>query len=325
MLRLFPVGCVLLLFALIAGLFTSPAMAQGPGQVTLENPPGAEAKKEGPPNTSGPLITDTCVPIEAHHLSLQLNFDLTFYPANSTSNWRRVSFGSDFHTFYMPLKITYGLMKNWETYVVIPYAQQWISSSNVRGPNGNTSASYAGIDDISWFNKYLLHEETDSLPAVSGVFGVGFPSGHASHINRAFLGTDAVGTGSFAFTTGFNLYKYLKPLLLYSNVWYTAPVNLFQDRPDMVRSKEYVTFNLAAEYPLTPKWIMLMEWFSIWTWTNISTPGGYLSPYTYMGILGGMEYQLSDKWAFTAGIQYYLAAKQGAIYLMPMLSLNYNF
>ena len=316
---------VLLRCILLTVLVASAAAAQGSGPATPENSSEAEARQEQGPSTLGPLICDTCIPIEAHEFSLQLSFEPTFYPANCTSNWRRVSFGSNFFTLYVPLKITYGPMKNWETYVVIPYAQQWISGSNVRGPDGNTSANYAGIDDVLWFNKYLLREETASLPAVSGIFGVGFPSGHASHLNPAFLNTDAVGTGSFAFTTGFNLYKYLKPLKLYSNLWFTAPVNLFQARPDTVRSREYVTFNLAAEYPLTTRWTLLLEWFSIWTWTNISTPGGYLSPYTYMGVLPGIEYRITDKWGISAGAAFYLAAKQGAIYDMPMLTLSYNF
>jgi hypothetical protein len=47
-------------------------------------------------------------------------------------------------------------------------------------------------------------------PAVAGV---GFPSGHASHLNPRFLAQDAVGAGAFNFSTGVNLYKSLKPFL----------------------------------------------------------------------------------------------------------------
>ncbi|MFZ5448647.1 MAG: transporter [Thermodesulfobacteriota bacterium] len=310
-----------------------PAAAVALGQ---DSPPGLKAlatsgeenpadKQAGAPTTSGPLITDTCIPIEANHLQLQLTFVPTFYPGNFTSNWRRVSYGGNYFTYYMPLKITYCPLKNWETYVIIPYVQNWNSSPNTPGPNGETSATYAGIGDISWFTKYLLLEETDFQPAVSGLLGLGFPSGHASHLTPVFLGTDAVGTGSFAFTTGFNLYKYVKPLLLYGNIWLTTPVNLYQDRQDTVRSREYLTINLAAEYPLTTKWVALLEFFSIWTWTNISTPQGYQSPNTYVGVLPGIEYLLSDKWAFSAGAAFYLFGKQGSIQYMPTLSVYYNF
>jgi hypothetical protein len=296
-----------------------PALGQehAPG---LEKPdaPAAqnlEEKKAEAPNTCGPIITDTCIPIATHQLQLQLILTPTFYPGNFTSNWRRVSSGSNSFTLYAPLKITYGPLKNWETYLIIPYVQNWLNSPNNPGPNGETSANYAGIGDISWFNKYLLLEETDSRPAVSGLFGLGFPSGHASRLNP----------GSFAFTTGFNLYKYVKPLLLYGNVWLNTPVNLYQDRPDTVRSREHVTINLAAECPLTPKWVALLEFFSIWTWTNISTPQGYQSPDTYVGVLPGIEYLLSDKWSFSAGAAFYLFGKQGPIQYMPMLSAYYNF
>ncbi len=307
----------------------APVLGQVPAP-EIEKPaaPGAqkpEEQKAEAPSTCGPLIADTCIPIEAHHLQAQLTFIPTFYPGNFTSNWRRVSTGNNSFTFYAPLKITYGPLQNWETYLIIPYVQNWINSPNIPGPNGETSANYAGIGDISLFNKYLLLEETDSRPAVSGLFGLGFPSGHASHLNPSFLGTDGIGTGSFAFTTGFNLYKYAKPLLLYGNVWLTTPVNLYQDRPDTVRAREYVTLNLAAEYPLTPKWVALLELFSVWTWTNISTPQGYQSPNTYVGVLPGIEYLLSDKWSFSAGAAFYLLGKQGAIQYMPTLSAYYNF
>ncbi len=317
--------CLLVGLALIAGPFAAAAAAQDQGQGTPEKPAEAAEQKEGPPSTVGPIITDTAIPIEAHHLSMTLGFFPTFFPANTTSNWRQVSYGSNFFTLFMPLKITYGPMKDWETYIVVPYVQQWISGANAPAPNGSTSAGYAGIGDISWFNKYLFWEETDSRPAVTGVFGVGFPSGHASHLNPNLLNTDAIGTGSLAFTSGFDFFKYLKPLVFNANLWFTAPVNLYQDRPDNVRSREYVTFNLSAEYPLTKQWTALLEWFSDWSWTNISTPQGYQSPYTYMGILPGLEYQLNDKWAFSTGAAFYLAAKQGAIQYMPILTVNYSF
>ena len=148
--------CLLLGLALIAGPFAAAAAAQDQGQATPEKPAEAAEQKEGPPSTVGPIITDTAIPIEAHHLSMTLGFFPTFFPANTTSNWRQVSYGSNFFTLFMPLKITYGPMKDWETYIVVPYVQQWISGANVPAPNGSTSASYAGIGDISWFNKYLL-------------------------------------------------------------------------------------------------------------------------------------------------------------------------
>ena len=58
-------------------------------------------------------------------------------------------------------------------------------------------------------------------PTVSAIFSPTFPSGHFRHLNPGRLGTDAIGGGTYAFTTGFNVSKYLKPFILYGNLWYT--------------------------------------------------------------------------------------------------------
>ncbi len=51
------------------------------------------------------------------------------------------------------------------------------------------------------------------MPAVSAVAGLAsIPTGHASHLNPAFLGVDAVGTGALTFTTGVNLFKWSETL-----------------------------------------------------------------------------------------------------------------
>ena len=35
------------------------------------------------------------------------------------------------------------------------------------------------------------------------------------------MGTDEIGGGAYAFTTGLNVSKYVKPFILYANLWYT--------------------------------------------------------------------------------------------------------
>ena len=154
---------------------------------------------------------------------------------------------------------------------------------------------------------------------------MGWPSGHASNLNPRFLGQDAIGTGSFNFITGVNLYKWLKPLLLYSNIWLNSPVNLYTSSDDAVRSREYATFNLAAEYPISKQWVLLVEMYSTWTWTNISTPQGFQSPSTLLGILPGVEYLINEKWAVSAGSAFDLVGKAGSRKSTPMCSVYYNF
>jgi hypothetical protein len=304
----------------------TPARAQGPPAL-LEKPaaPAAAEKKEEAPTTCGPLVSDTCIPIEAHHLTMQMLWAYSLYPGVFTKSWRGVTAGGDLGTFYLPLKITYGPMKNWETYVVLPFINNFANDVNLPGPRGETSASFAAVGDISWFNKYLLLEETANRPAVTGVLGVGFPSGHASHLNPGRLATDAIGTGAFAFTTGVNLYKWFKPLLIYSNIWLTSPVNLYTENGANVRSREYATFNVAAEYPLSQRFVALFEVYSNWTWTNLPGPQGYQTPQTLLGILPGIEFLATEKLSMAAGASIDLMGKNGVRKYTPMLTAYYAF
>ncbi len=316
-------------------LAAGPAAAEAPGGASLPQQPAAppaEEKKEEAPPTCGPLITDTCIPIEKDHASLQVLGALSIYTANFTPNWRTVSTRGNFYTFNMPVKFTYGPAKNLETYIVAPFLVSWSNDVDrgAAGPNGDRATSYAGLGDITTVAKYLLLEEGDTRPAVSLVGGVGWPSGHASHLNPQFLGVDAIGTGSFSFTTGFNLYKWVKPFLLYSNIWLNSPVNLFKlsgsDFPQAVRNRENVTFNLAAEYPLNKQWILLLEMYSIWNWENPGTESlGFQCPITVLGFLPGIEYIATEKWSFCAGSGFDTIGKFGSRYITPAVTVYYNF
>ena len=162
-------------------LAAGPAAAQDPGAAPLlEQPaaPPAEEKKEEAPNTCGPLLTDTCIPIEEHHASMQVLWGLSFYPGNFSPNWRYVSAHGDFYTFNMPVKFTYGPAKNLETYIVAPFVVNWVNNVDrgAAGPNGEHSASYAGMGDITTVAKYLVLEEGDVRPAVTLVGGWAGPA-----------------------------------------------------------------------------------------------------------------------------------------------------
>lgn len=124
--------------------------AQGTVPPLLEKPavaPAAsekmEKKKEGAPPTCGPIITDACLPIETGKFSMQVTWGLSFYMGNYSPNWRYISAGGDFYTLYMPVKIAYGVTKDMEVYVVIPFVTNWAKNvnQNLAGPNGERSAS----------------------------------------------------------------------------------------------------------------------------------------------------------------------------------------
>lgn len=308
----------------------TPAAAQEAGAGPwLEKPqPNSGEEKEEAPTTCGPLISDSCIPIEEHHYSLQVLWALSLYMATPTPNWRTVSPKGNFYTFAMPVKFTYGPTKNLETYMVVPFIVNWCNALDrgnplvAAAPKGERSASYAGIGDITTVAKYLVLEEGEIRPAVSLVGGVTWPSGHAHHLNPRFLGNDAVGAGAFTFTTGVNLCKWVKPFLLYSNIWLNSPVNVGKlegsDVPQSVRNREWVTFNLAAEYPLNKQWILLLEMYSTWTWTPFGTETlGFQTPTTVLGFLPGIEYIASEKWSFSAGCAFDTIGKYGSKYITP--------
>ena len=333
----------LLLGCFLVGLApAAPALAQAPAgpQVLMEKPPeGAkpEEKKETAPTTCGPICCDTCVPIETGHFALSTVAALSFYPGVFSNNWRTVNPHANINTFYMPWKLTYGPTKDLEMYIIAPFINNWSSGVQAAGPNGETSASYAGIGDLTLMGKYNLLPEGDVMPAVTAVGGLAsIPTGHASHLNPAKLGMDAVGTGALTFTSGVNLYKWLKPFLIYSNIWMNNPINIYKLGPDptrTVRSRDYVTFNLAGEYPIpNSKFVLLLEMYSNWTWSNLTQPGtnanlaqGYQTPQTVIGVLPGIEFLATEKLSMSAGASFDLAGKNGVKKYTPMLYMSYAF
>jgi hypothetical protein len=326
----------------LTGLATvTPALAQAPAgpQVLMEKPPeGAkpEEKKEEAPTTCGPICCDTCVPIETGHFALSTVTALSFFPGFFSNNWRTVSAHGNFNTFYMPWKLTYGPTKNLEMYIIAPFITNWASKVDFPGPNGETSASYSGIGDLTMMAKYNLLPEGEIMPAVTGVAGLAsIPTGHANHLNATKLAMDAVGTGALTFTSGVNLYKWLKPFLVYSNIWMNNPVNLYKLGPEpgrTVRSRDYVTFNLAAEYPLSKQFVLLLEMYSNWTWSNLNQPltnaplaQGYQTPQTVIGVLPAIEFLATEKLSMSAGASFDVAGKNGVKKYTPMLYMSYAF
>ncbi len=287
--------------------------------------------------TAGPIITDTCIPIAEHHFNLQVLWALSVYTNNFSPNWRPVSAKGDLFTFNMPVKFTYGPVENLETYVIAPFIVNWINNvdKSLAGPNGERSAAYAGIGDITTVAKYQVLEEGEVRPAVSLVGGVIWPSGHASRLNPRFLAragaADAVGTGAFTFITGVNLCKWVKPFLLYSNLWLNSPINIYKmtagnSKEPPIRAMESMTCNLAAEYPLTQKWVLLLEMYSTWTWNTIATPVGFQTPSTILGFLPGVEYLASEKWSFSAGCAFDTIGKSPTSRtFVPMFTVYCNF
>jgi hypothetical protein len=327
---------VLLLGGFLTGLMpAAPALAQGASPALMDKPPAmAEEKKEeapGAPTTCGPMISDTCLPITTGKFAMQVWWALSLYPNTFTNNWRQVSAGGNFHTFVMPVKFIYGPTKDLETYVIVPFIHNWVNDINrgLRGPNDERSANFSSIGDITAVAKYNFLPEGTYTPALTAVGGVGFPTGHASNLNPGRLGVDAIGTGSFNFITGLNLFKYINPVLVHGQLWFNSPINLYkihgEEGPINVRSREYLNANLALEYPVAKQWVLLFEVYSTWTWQNLNTVQGFQTPSTVIGILPGIEFLATEKLALAAGASIDLWGKNGPQKFTPMVTAFYTF
>lgn len=290
--------------------------------------PGAEKneeKKEECPSTFGPIITDTAVPIEKGKFAIQPTFGLSLTTNNFTQSWRRVNAGGDFQSFSMPWKFTYGLLNNLEVYVVIPYIHNWASNVKEPGPNSERSANFGGLGDIALTFKYRLVEETETLPTVSAYFTPAFPTGHAGHLNPRFLGTDVLGNGSYVFTPGINLSKWVKPFIFYANFWYS--MQTANDNGDNGRQypRDSVTVNLAAEYPITKKWVACLEMVSYYDGGRLFGHQSNVMPGALISLAPEIEYIATDKFSLSLGVQCDLAGKNNAGNITPLFSMVYAF
>jgi hypothetical protein len=310
-----------------------------------------EAKKEGGnedecPATFGPIITDTAIPIEKGRFAVQPTFGLSFATNSLTQSWRRVPAGGNFQTFGMDWKFTYGLWNNLEVFVVIPYVHNLAGGVRETGPNGERSASFGGLGDVNLTFKYRLAEETETRPTVTALFATDFPTGRFRHLNPGRLGTDVLGGGAYAFTTGLNLSKYVKPFVFYANVWYTMQTafSTREDRSHLVRDeygnlvegdpvpgqvrnypRDFVTVNLAAEYPITKKWVALLEVTSFWDGGRLFGHKANLAPGALVSVMPGIEYLATDKFSLALGVNFDLAGKNTSANITPLLSMVYAF
>ena len=287
------------------------------------------------PCTFGPLIADTATPIDKGRFAIQPLVALGVTGGDFTGKWRRVSAGGDFYSLAIPVKFSYGLFKNAEVFLVIPYVHNWARNVSEPGPGGERSANFGGLGDMNFTFKYMFLEETDQRPAVAGLFAVDFPTGHHCSLNPKNLGTDDLGAGAYRFTAGFNLSKWVKPFILYANLWYTLATTSTStaDHPFLgtvelhTHARDALTFNLAVEYPFRGQgpWVALLELYSQWETGPIFGPKSPDPCAALIGILPGIEYVYSEKLAFALGVAIDLAGKNTSYNYTPIFSFTYVF
>jgi hypothetical protein len=306
---------------------TAPLMREAGQKPTLEKSEGegkGEAKEGECPATFGPLITDTAVPLDKGKFAVQPTFSLSFITHNFNRKWGRVSAGGDFKSFGMDWKFTYGLINNLEVFVVIPYIHNWAANVEEPGPNGERAANYGGLGDINLTLKYRLVEETETRPTITALFSTTFPSGRFRGLNPANLGCDVLGGGAYVFTAGLNLSKYLKPFIFYGNLWYSVGTD-FKDDEGRKFPRDFVTVNLAAEYPLTPKWVLLLELTTYWDGGRLFGPKSNVAPSARVSLLPGIEFMATEKFSLALGVNIDLVGKNTEAAITPMLSMVYCF
>ncbi|MFZ2089358.1 MAG: transporter [Desulfobaccales bacterium] len=284
----------------------------------------AEESESECPATFGPIITDTAVPIDKGKFAIQPTFGMSFLTAAFNKDWQRVSAGGDFKSFGMSWKFTYGLINNLEVFVVVPYVHNWADNLDEPGPGGERSARSGSLGDINLTFKYRLLEETETRPTVTFLFSPTFPSSRLRSLSPSRLGTDVTGGGAYVFTTGFNVSKYVKPFVLYGNLWYSMQT-AYTEFSERVYPRDFVTVNLAAEYPITKKWVALLELTSFWDGGRLFGHKANTPPGALLSILPGIEFMATKKFSLALGVNVDLVGKRSEAAVTPVLSMVYAF
>ncbi len=333
---------VLLMMAFFSLLPLLSGLPPARGQEAKEaNKPEAHADP-GPigavaacPCTFGPLIADTAAPIQTGKFSIQPTALMSFTRGVFTSNWRRVSANGNFTSLQLPVKFTYGPMKNMEVYVVASYVHHWADHVDNPSPRGPQAADFGGLGDILTAVKYQFLEESQAAPTLTGLFSVNFPTGHYHPENPGKLGSDHLGSGTYNFTAGLLASKYVNPFIFYGNLTYTVSTTtrFHQEIPLQglvvrhLNVQDLLALRLAAEYPFGGKgpWVALLEFYSAWETGRIFHPRPATSPGALLGFLPGLEYVHSHKLAFATGVAIDLAGKNRSFNYTPIVSMNYTF
>ncbi|MBM4295115.1 MAG: transporter [Deltaproteobacteria bacterium] len=292
----------------------------------------ASGAPQARPTTTGPIITDTAEPVPPGSLQIQPSWQVGLVQGNFSGSWQGRSAGGDFICLTIPVQFTYGLAPNLEIKLMAPYVHNWAGNVNQPGPRGERGADFGGLGDINLFAKYQLLAETAIRPTVSGVLGFNFPTGRHVRLNPGNLGTDNLGGGTYGLTLGVNLSKWVKPLYLYANLWYSLALQTRQHPEHQaltplitsLHEQDQINFNLAAEWVLTPRWVLLLEFYSIWeVGPLLARP--HEPPGALLGILPGIECILSPRWSCALGVALDLAGKNTEFKYTPVFTVLLSF
>jgi 2-keto-4-pentenoate hydratase len=89
--------------------------------------------------------------------------------------------------------------------------------------------------------------------------------------------------------------------------------------------RDIITVNLAAEYPITKKWVALLELTSSWDGGRLFGHKANLAPAALVSVMPAIEYMATDKFSLALGLNIDLVGKNTDAALTPMLSMVYAF
>jgi hypothetical protein len=293
-----------------------------------------EVEVEECPATFGPLFTDTAIPAAKGEFAIQATWLVPVTYGAYDGNWKRVDAGGDFVGFTQLVKFTYGLWDNLEVFLELStYNHNWAVNVSEPGPRGERHSDFGGFGDTALVFKYGLLAETERRPQVTAFWGTVFPTGHSRHLNPGRLGIDELGGGSVDFVLGLNLQKWLKPFIFYGNVWYTMRTDYTADGENAdgiatqvrIHPRDLVLINLAMEYPLTKRWVLLAEFLQAYEGGRLFGRQANQDPAAKISLVPGIEFMATDHLSMALGLNIDLAGKRDDANLTPTFSLVYLF
>ena len=89
--------------------------------------------------------------------------------------------------------------------------------------------------------------------------------------------------------------------------------------------RDIITVNLAAEYPITEKWVALLELTSSWDGGRLFGHKANVAPASLLSVMPGIEYMATEKFSLALGVNIDLVGKNTSVNLTPLLSMVYAF
>jgi len=332
------VGLLVLVAVLVPwALREALARAQETGQAPTQGegtPRGVSQEEWKPPEIAEPIVTEPARVLPKGVLEIKPTWLLEFVTDEFNSGWRRLSAGGNFINFKQELELKYGLGHNWEvSFEMLTYTHRWASAVDEPGPQGQRAANFGGIGDLVLSIRYEVIHETRRKPTVTAQCGVLFPTGHSRHLNPGRLGTDELGGGAYGFIMGLDISKWLKPFILYGNFRYVFRTDFTTDELDELGNplifrnhpRDVIIVNLAAEYILTHKWILMVELLSSWEGGRLFGQKANLPPENILAVLPGIKYLAHEKLAVALGIKVDLLGKNTAATIGPIGTVVFHF